>query len=326
MNPNDLASLVQTRLQASEALRKELIGLALSWIENQTVSQLAEPDVITTILSDALTSEFGQQQIALEMEHLFNTEESESELGNIPLGDAIPDTVVTAIEARLGRPFSYPSGILDDVLDPAFVRRILGEALADTLEDFVQRSPLAGSSGVLGSLARGAGRMGQKGSSFLSGVGAELQKSLSVQAKDFAHRSADTFRQQLMTRLRASENAAEFAAARHQLLKNILLLRWADLRDLGADPGPDELSGWLQQIIVQNLNREEVLTAIKQYIDNRIHEHGDLSVRELLEKANVRTQVAELLTRHGDRAITTVVNTSEFHAWLAKCFSDPDES
>ncbi|MBR58433.1 MAG: hypothetical protein CMH54_10480 [Myxococcales bacterium] len=326
MNPNDLATQVQARLQASEPLRKEFVELVLSWFEDQPASQLADAEDITTILANAFLSDLGQQQIESMVQYLWSPEQLPPELNESLVGSTVPNTVIEAVEERLGRPFSYPPGILEDVLDPAFIRRILAEALADTLEDFVQRSPLAGSSGILGSLARGAGRVGQKGSSFFSGVGAELQKSLSAQAKDFAHRSADTFRQQLTTRLRSPENAEEFAAARHQLLTNILQLHWQDIRELGSDPGPEELAAWLQQILKTNLLRDEVLAAIQQYIENQLTAHRDLSVGELLHQTNVRESVMSLLSNQLDRAIATVVETSEFHRWLSKCFSDPDES
>jgi len=290
-----------------------LVEIAVDYVLDQPLTTFVEPEIICDQLLAALKNPGSSQHVQNETVHLYETERKRVETSGETLGDYIPETVRAGVEARLGRPPRLPDGWADGILDPDLVRELLANIVADSIEDFLARIPMAGGAGgLIGSLTRGIGRFKPTGT---AGV-------ITEQIKAFATQSAELVRQRLADRLQAPEYAAPLSAMRHRALERILALQTSHVMEMLDDPGIDVATDWTVQTLIHNLDRKDIRASVEFQIAELMSRAPGNNVRGLLEEfgilAPARARIVKVTVEHTNR----FAQNEAFMLWLSDTLTE----
>lgn len=303
MDAPTLAAALAARM-ARPAEAEALAGIA---IDELLAAPLAEV-VDATELSAAILELLGGagRSLALHAEPVVAAETARAAQSGETLEAWVPDEVRACAVERLGRPWDLPAGWTDGIVEPAFVRAILADALADLLEEFVGSLPLAGAAGsLIGSITRRAGRMDGRKVPF------------AAQARDFGRAQADRLRDRILERLMAPENARELRATIDRGAAAVLGLPTARALGLLDDPGVPVASGWVRDVLAHNVARPEVREAVRAQIAAVIEREiaEAKTIAGLLEASGGTATIAAARAALA-RRIASVAATPAFAAWL----------
>ncbi len=233
--------------------------------------------------------------------------------GTETLSELVPEAVVTEFTARLARPWTVPADWAEGVVDPAFVRAVLADALADVLEDFVSSLPLAGAAGsLLGSLTRKAGRI--KGG----------KVPFAGQARQFANDAADRLRREIIEAVRSEEHKDELARTLERGAAAVLGLETATALAQIDDPGPEVVASWLSTLLAHNLARPELADAIRTQIVTGLQREAAVAptLGDWLDRLGLTEHVTapalDLLTRR----VRSLAGADAFEKWLAALLAE----
>ena len=297
-----------------------LVELGVAWWLAQPLGQLVEPSwlartCVSTLMADNGLNKFFERHLHI----AYIAERKRADESQETLADAMPQKVVDAIAARMGRRTGLPAGFGTNIVDPVLVRELIATSLAESLEAFLARLPFGGGNGgLLGNIARkGASRIKSAGS-VLSQVGSGVQANVRRQAQEFASQSADKIKEGFVSRLMAPDNQPQLDAMRRRLVDAVLGLPLSDAYALADDPGQEVLWDWLAEVIAHNMNRPEIRDALEQQITEGLGRDSDRSVGSLLDEFGLLESVHEFTKTQGVRHLQGLVATESFRGWLVE--------
>ena len=228
-------------------------------------------------------------------------------------------------------------------LDPALLRRLFGPVWTQVLQTFAKRLPMPlgaasapaadggrnASAGLTGVLTRSVQAQAEKlidrGRSVMGGLGAEVERRLSVAARDFSDTAAHAFRQSMQERLRSDEGRELVSQILAGFTDHVLRTRFAELQ-LDVDVLPvAELFDLVPELVSHAARSAFVQGIVQRETETWLTAQGERRLGELLDEYECRAAVRTLIASQIDRLAAHVFEAPAFSDWLQRLLQ-PDGS
>lgn len=226
----------------------------------------------------------------------------------------------------------------DNALDPALVRQLLRPVWTQVLLNFARKLPVPGVSAVAaasrepssagsgsgtsiaGYLTRSVQERAEKlidrGRTALGGLGAEVERRLSVAARDFSDSAARTFRASLVERLQSDEGRELLGQVLAGFTDHVLRTSFSDLqKDVDVMPVA-EILDLLPELVSFAAGSGYVQELAERELAEWMVAEGDRTLGELLEEYGLLAETRPLLLQRIEVVTRGVIASPAFAAWL----------
>ena len=320
----DTSAIHEQLTQGHDKVIHGLCEALVEWLWNQPLETIITPEELAQDFVLVLNRMNLEPLLDRNLPSMVTSARARIRDENESLQDWVPEELIASLKEHDDLRLNLPLDEFEGLIPNKLIREVLGGALADTVEELIEKFP-GGGGAVLGKLARSAGKLRARTESWISSGTDSNEKSFTSNIRGLAQSSADGLKNRIIKRLKQPEHAEDLKLFRAQVAARTLEIPLERYFSILESDREEEVSLWILALIKHNLNRSEILESIGQHCEKVLQREQGSTIGELISAGRASKKLKRRWAKSLFPLATSFAKSEIFNQWLASILP-PEQS